>query len=506
MNQSTGKIMKPMVMGVAVLAISYGFLSCKSMESKPNILLIVSDDQGYADFSAYGGLKEAQTPNLDRLAESGVRFTNAYVTMSICSPSRCGFLTGRYQQRWGVYNYGAKLPQNEITIAEQLKEAGYITGMVGKSHYGGYNGPKAQEFPLNHGFDEFFGREGGTMDYLRHTKKDTEPFTPYMANHLGIGPWYVNDNVVDQTGYSTDLITDRALSFIEENKKHPFFLFVSFNEVHGPTHQLPDEDLKKLGLKKFPDWEPVEGTWDEYLEWVVDTIKPETPQGRERYLYHLKRLDEAVGKIQKKLEETDLIHNTIIIFFSDNGGSPSVFTNNAPLRGYKFLLEEGGIRVPFVISWPGKISSNKLYEPMISTLDIFPTIHAALEIEMPANREYDGVNLLPFLNADSASVPHETLFWTGFSLRSEKPHFDEPESALARHYRQIGGDRYGWAIRHKNWKLRYFGETDKYALYDLEKDIGESENLIEQYPELADKLKNMFAEWHNQVATEESKN
>ena len=143
---------------------------------------------------------------------------------------------------------------------------------------------------------------------------------------------------------------------------------------------------------------------------------------------------------------------------------------------------------------------------MISTLDIFPTLHTALGIEIPENREYDGVNLLPYLSGDSTSVPHETLFWTGFSLKSEKPHFDDPESAEARHYRQIGGDRHGWAVRHNNWKLRYFGETDEYALFDLDKDVGESENLIELYPELADKLKNMFKEWHNQVATEESQN
>ena len=499
------------VLGIFVLL--PGMLSCTgyqnktnqdAIKNKPNILLIVSDDQGYADFSAYGDLKEARTPNLDRLAESGVRFTNAYVTMSICSPSRCGFLTGRYQQRWGVYSYGAKLPGDEITIAEQLKAAGYKTGMVGKSHYGGYNGPEASEFPLNHGFDEFFGREGGTMDYLRHTVNDSEPFTPYMANHLGIGPWYDNDSLTDQQGYSTDLITDRALDFIERNRNQSFFLFLSFNEVHNFTHQIPEEDLQQMGLGKVPDWEPVEGTWDEYMEWVVDAIEPNTPQGRQRYLYHLRELDDAVGRIQKKLEETGLKENTLIIFFSDNGGSPATYSNNDPLRGHKYLLEEGGIRVPFVISWPAIFPKKAVYHPMISSLDIFPTIHAASGMEIPQDRDYDGMNLIPYITGELSSEPHDALFWTGFSLEAEKPVFDDPASPNARYYRQIGGDRHGWAIRHKNWKLRYFGETHNYALYDLENDVGELENLIEQNPEIAEKLKKMFKDWHNHILSTKS--
>ncbi|MCK5731189.1 MAG: sulfatase-like hydrolase/transferase [Draconibacterium sp.] len=487
-------------LGVVLLLIAITGCSPKEKENKkPNLLFIITDDQGYSDFSAYGGSPDAQTPNLDRIAQNGVRFTNAYVSMSICSPSRCGILTGRQQQRWGVYSYASSLPKEEITLAEQLKDAGYKTGMVGKSHYGNYGGPKGDGFPLNHGFDEFFGKEGGTIDYIRHTAQSREKFTKNMADHLGIGPFYSNDSLIDQHGYSTDLITNKALSFIDKNKNDPFFLMVSYNEVHLFTHQLPDTALTRLGLEKVPDWDPEKGTWGEYLEWYVNTVKPNTPDGRKRYLWHLAQLDNSVGKIMNKLESHKLTDNTLIVYVSDNGGSPRTYAENFPLRGNKYILEEGGIRVPMLMSWPGKIKSGEIYDPMVSALDIFPTVHNLLGLTMPTDREYDGVNLIPFLSGENVDNPHQSLCWTGFSLQGKPQIYEDSNSAIARHDQTIHGDMNGWAIREGKWKLRYEGSYNNYCLYDISTDIGEKNNVAAKHPELVKQLTQKFNKWHDHI-------
>ncbi|RCW37597.1 sulfatase [Marinilabilia salmonicolor] len=484
-----------------------GLLGCGSPDAdtsgkpgaQPNVLLIVSDDQGYADFGAFGGRSDVKTPNLDNLANSGVRFSNAYVTMSICSPSRMSILTGRQQQRWGVYNYGASLPDSEITLAEQLKEQGYSTGMVGKSHYGSYAGPEAPEFPTNHGFDYFYGKEGGTMDYLRHKAADREDFTTKMANHLGIGPFWENEQLKDTTGYSTDIILDKSLEFINRHQRDPFFLMVSFNAVHLFTHQIPEEDLKKMGVEKVPDWDPETGTWAEYLEWYVNTVKPNTPEGRKRYLYHLHRMDDAIGALLGNLEEKGLRENTIVVFISDNGGSPRTYAINDPLRGNKYILDEGGIRVPMVVSWPEKIKGGRVFDKMVSGMDIFPTLHDALGMEMPRDREIDGVSLLPAIQGEVAEAPHEWLFWTGFHPTGEPKTYDDPDGALARHDRTYNGDLNGWAVRYGNWKLRFYGTSGTYGLYDLSADIGESNNLAKRHPELVERMMSRYYQWHENI-------
>ncbi|MBS2213095.1 sulfatase-like hydrolase/transferase [Carboxylicivirga mesophila] len=468
-------------------------------KQQPNVLFIITDDQGYGDFSAYGGASDAHTPHLDELAQKGIRFTNAYVSMSVCSPSRMAMLTGRQQQRWGVYNFGAQLPESEITLAEQLKEQGYQTGMVGKSHYGPVKGPGVPEFPTSHGFDYYFGKEGGTMDYLRHKAGDREGFTEKMANHLGIGPFWENDKQVDMEGYSTDIILDKSLQYIEEHKHHPFFLMVSFNAVHLFTHQIPDEDLKLMGIDKVPDWDPATGDWDEYLEWYVNTVKPHTPQGRQRYLYHLNKLDDAIGTITAKLKDEGLDENTIVVFISDNGGSPRTYADNTPLKGNKYILEEGGIRVPFVLSWPGHLPQGKVFNQTVSGMDIFPTLHAALDMPLPANTAMDGVNLMPYLLGKDDSNPHEWLFWTGFHLKGKPRTYDDPNSALARHDKTYYGDETGWAVRYQNWKLRYYGRADSYGLFDLTNDYSEEYNLAADHPELVEQMKQRFFEWNEKI-------
>lgn len=469
---------------------------------KPNLIIIITDDQGYGDYSIYGGNPDVETVYLDQLAESGIRFSNAYATMSICSPSRMSILTGRHQQRWGVYNYGAKLPDKEITLAEQLKANGYSTGLIGKSHMGPVNGPGVPEFPLSHGFDYFFGKEGGTMDYLRHKLSDREGFTDKMANHLGIGPFWDNDKQVDMEGYSTDIIRDKTLEYIDGHQSGPFFLTVSFNAVHLFTHQIPQKDLLEMGLEEFQDWDPSTGDWDDYLEWYVNTVKPNTPQGRQRYLYHLMKLDQAVGSIIRKLELDSLDKNTIVVFVSDNGGSPRTYADNSPLKGNKYILDEGGIRVPLVIKWPGHIKAGKVYENMVSCMDLFPTLHAALNIDLPDSIDIDGKNLLPYLS-ENKTKPHEWLFWTGFQLNGKPLTYDDPNGPLARHDRSYNGDITGWAVRNQNWKLRYYGRTNEYALFNLKKDIGETINLASQKPELVKKMTARFFKWHDEMVQDQ---
>lgn len=477
----------------------------KEQKVKPNVLLIITDDQGYGDFSAYGGTADAKTPHLDQLASQGIRFTNAYASMSICSPARMAILTGRQQQRWGIYNYGAHFPESEITLAEQLKAKGYHTGIVGKAHYGPVSGPGNSEFPTAHGFEYFFGKEGGTMDYLRHKAADREGFTTKMANHLGIGPFWENDQPVDMEGYSTDIILDKSLEFIDNNKDKPFFLMASFNAVHLFIHQIPEEVLDSLGIEEVPDWDPSTGDWDEYLEWYVNTVRPNTPEGRQRYLYHLNKLDKAIGSLTKKLKQEGLDENTIVIFMSDNGGSPRTYADNTPLRGNKYILEEGGIRVPFIISWPEHIPQNTVYELTVSGMDIFPTLHAALDIELPDSTTIDGINLMPYITGENTENPHEWLFWTGFHLKGEPYVYDDPNSALARHDKTYNGDNTGWSVRYKNWKLRYYGRSDEYGLFDLDSDIGEKNNLTNEHPELVEKMTNKFFEWHKEIKKDHEK-
>lgn len=497
------KLMVRALVGFSLILISYGCVQKKVDDSKqakkPNILLIVTDDQGYGDISAYGGATDAKTPHMDQLAASGIRFSDAYVSMSVCSPSRMALLTGRQQQRWGVYNFGARFPASEITLAEQFKANGYQTGMVGKAHYGPVAEPGEPEFPTSHGFSYFFGKEGGTMDYLRHKAADRDGFSEKMANHLGIGPFWENDKLVDMVGYSTDIILDKSLQYIDEHKENPFFLMVSFNAVHLFTHQIPNADLKLMGIEKVPDWDPATGDWDAYLEWYVNTVRPNTPEGRERYLYHLNKLDKAIGSLSSKLKQEGLDENTLVIFISDNGGSPRTYADNTPLKGNKYILEEGGIRVPFVMSWPKHLPQGMVYEQTVSAMDIFPTLHAAIGIESPEDLKLDGVNLMPYLSGENNNNPHEWLFWTGFHLKGKPYVYDDPNGALARHDKTYYGDNTGWAVRYQNWKLRYYGRSDRFGLFDLNEDVGEENNLADEHPELVKKMTKRFFEWHEDI-------
>jgi len=403
---------------------------------KPNILFIVGDDMGYADVG-FHGCKDIPTPNLDAFAKSGVRFTSGYVSAPYCSPTRAGLLTGRYQEKFGhEFNPTTKetgLPLTETTIANRLKAAGYVTGIVGKWHLGSL----PEMHPQKRGFDEFFGFLGGSHSYFKWDgmMRGTEP--------------------VKGTEYFTDAFGREACEFIERHKGHPWFLYLAFNAVHTPMDATDDR------LAKF---------------------KGTTDKKRQTYEAMMMALDENVGRVLKKLGETGQEENTLVTFISDNGGPimPGTTINgsrNDPLRGSKRTTLEGGIRVPFAISWKNHIKSG-VYDLPVIQLDLTAT---ALGIAGVEATNLDGVNLLPFVSGEKKGAPHEALYW--------------------RFGQQI-------AVRIGDYKLvRYDSNADTGTgkrdqpiagprLYNLAEDIGESKDLYDSMPDKAKELQSKWDAWN----------
>lgn len=421
---------------VAAIILLLGLPGLTAGASKPNVLFIVGDDMGYADVGFHGS-KEIPTPHLDALAASGVRFTSGYVTGPYCSPTRAALLTGRYQNRFGhEFNPGGGgghgMPTNQVTIANRLKAAGYRTALVGKWHLGGGPGMR----PPERGFDEFFGFLGGAHSYFKPEGflRGNEP--------------------VQEMDYSTDAFGREAVAFIERNKERPWFLYLAFNAVHTPMDATPER------LAKFSH------------------IKDAKRQAHNAMLI---AMDEAIGKVLKKLAETGQEKNTLVAFISDNGGPtmPGVTINgsrNDPLRGSKRTTLEGGIRVPFVVSWPGRVKPGVFPEP-VNQLDLTATALAVAEVKLEAGAELEGVNLLPYLAGQKNGAPHDALYW-----------------------------RFGqqMAIRAGNWKLvRYDVNADTLTggrsqgvtsakLYNLASDIAETKDLSSTHPE---KVKELQAKW-----------
>jgi arylsulfatase A-like enzyme len=408
--------------------------------TKPNILVIVGDDMGYADVG-FHGCKDIPTPNLDALAASGVRFTSGYVSGPYCSPTRAGLATGRYQERFGhEFNPGGSqgLPVTETTLANRLKAAGYVTGAVGKWHLGAQ--PEMQ--PQKRGFDEFYGFLGGAHSYFESAGilRGTEP--------------------VKELDYTTDAFGREAVAFIERHKAGPWFLYLAFNAVHTPMHATDDR------LAKFAS--------------VAD-------KDRRTYDAMMLAMDEAIGKVRKKLTETGLEQNTLVTFISDNGGPtmPGTTMNgsvNSPLRGSKRTTLEGGIHVPFLVSWPGHVKPGTFEKPAIQ-LDLHVTALAAAGVDVKPEWNLDGVDLLPFLSGQKTGAPHEALYW-----------------------------RFGqqMAIRLGDYKLvRYDSNADTRTgarnqpvtaakLYNLASDIGETKDLTAAMP---DKVKELQSKWDAWNAT-----
>ncbi len=397
--------------------------------AKPNIVLMVGDDLGYGDLGSYGGT-DVPTPYLDSIAKNGVRFTDGYVSCPYCSPTRAGLMTGRYQTRFGhEFNPGPAeqavaefgLPLTETAMPQRLKDLGYATGMFGKWHLG----YKPEFHPQRRGFDEFYGFLGGAHSYL---DAEADPANPVFRG----------TEKVARVDYTTDQFAAEAAGFIERHKDRPFFVYLPFNAVHTPLE----------ALKKYED---------RFAGKIAD------PR-RRTFAAMLSAMDDGVGQVLKTLDRLKLTGRTLVVFHSDNGGPTAGNTSkNTPLRGFKAQVYEGGVRVPFLAQWPGRIPKGKTYAHPVIALDLLPTFVAAAGGAPGADWKLDGVNLLPYLEGKQKGAPHERLFW-----------------------------RFGrqWAMREGDWKLMSMGGAPE--LYNLRADIGEQKDL--SFTE-KDRLGRMSAAW-----------
>ena len=437
----------------------------------PNIVLIVVDDLGYADMSCTGMAEDVHTSNIDLLAQNGIRFTDAYSTSPICNPSRIGLITGCYQQRQGQFWYsGPGLHDMKfVTIAELLEKQGFSTGYIGKVHHGNSDRVDQRGFPLNHGFDLFYGFTSATKHYLRHKKE-------YQIENdlLFQGPLWIQDKEYDVDGITTELFGQQACQFIREKRDNKFFLMISFNAVHNFTHQLPESYLRKKGLEGFEDFDP---SREDYWDWRKKLGYPVHPEGRDYYLGQLHFLDKEIGRIIRELQDNGLEENTAIFLVSDNGGSLVTYANNGILKGGKYTLFEGGIRVPMIISWPLKYQTGHVTDNVVSIMDLFPTILKL--VGAPEPEHLDGLNLNPMLTGEDPNLRHNKLFW---DTKAE------------------------CAVRNGKWKLLITKEIPNPRLqivetptgeflFDLSNDPGENKDLSNEYPEVFENLKQILKEW-----------
>jgi arylsulfatase A-like enzyme len=468
-----------------ILVIIVGLIFRKPRD--PNIILIVVDDLGYADMSCTGLSYDVRTPNIDRLARSGIRFTQAYATSPICSPSRAAIITGCYQQRWGTYWYGGPGLHDERypTIAEILKEDGYVTGYIGKVHYGSHDADTShRSFPLNHGFDYFLGHTSARKHYFNHMQAIEDSFNllrqvyDRKGQSLRQQPLWHNFDKAETIEFTTTMFGNQAMDFIETYRHKKFFLQLSFNAVHNFTHQLPETYLQSKGLKGYHDWDPSK---EEYYEWYRAGRKPYNPEGREHYLGQLYYLDRAIGEVLDYVKSQGLQRRTLIIFISDNGGSTPIYARNYPLRGSKYVLYEGGIRVPMIISYPGEYPEGRVSDNLVSALDILPTVVSEANCQVPGH--IDGIDLGPLLLGEDPRLQHKALFW------------DTRQETAAR----TGIYKLRTASDDANAKYEMVELELGEFLYDLEQDIGERVNLKDSLPQTYRDLEREFNNWRVRV-------
>lgn len=364
-----------MILGGAAMLAATSACSTTRMQQeealKPNIVVVLIDDAGYADFG-FMGSQDLKTPNIDRLAASGVVFTDAHVSATVCGPSRAGIMTGRYQQRFGFEcnptGDSCFIDSNELSIASALKQAGYKTGALGKWHLGDQPGYR----PNERGFDYYWGFLSGGRSYFPNENQDIEG-----------DPRAITENFqqVSFDGYLTDRLGDQAVDFIERNKEQPFFMYWAPNAVHTPM-EATKEDLALF-----------EG------------------HRRQKLAAMTWALDRAVGNIVDKLESEGILDNTLIFFLSDNGGAHNNQSLNKPLKGFKGNKFEGGHRVPFFVCWGAKIEGGRTFDGLTSSLDIYATAIDAAGAERSGKQSLDGVSLIPYLKDEKQESPHGELFW-----------------------------------------------------------------------------------------------
>ncbi|MCB1276761.1 sulfatase [Prosthecobacter sp.] len=410
----------------------------------PNIVFILADDLGYGDLGCYG-CEDIRTPNLDKLATEGVRFTDFYANGSVCTPTRAAFMTGRYQQRIGLEDavtyqeMGRGLPEKGETIADALRSAGYATAIIGKWHLG-YD---LERRPTQQGFDHFFGFLGGNHHYFQH------------MDRVGVPDLWEGNNAIQREGYTTDLLTADAISFLDkqDRQKRPFFLYLAHAAPHFPW-QGPN-DVNKIVEPKKPSWQ----------------------QGdRETYAAMVERLDQGVGEVLAKLDALGLRDQTLVVFSSDNGGH--THSHNLPMRDFKGTIWEGGVRVPCIARWPGVLPAGTTTSQVAITMDWTATFRRLAGLSADPAGE-DGIDLMPVLTGKEPARDR-TLFWRRTNRREK-------------------GVQEGRAVRQGRWKLVELagGQRD---LFDLVDDVGETKNLIQQKPELAEQLRRELDAWEKDIA------
>ncbi len=416
--------------------------------ARPNIILIITDDVGYGDIGSYGA-PDIKTPSIDSLAKTGTRLTHFYANASSCTPTRAGLISGRYQQRYALERplSGASSPDKAVglpvtgrSLPQLLRNAGYATALIGKWHLGYL----PQNSPLAHGFESFFGFKSGYIDYYQHTDGFGQP------------DLFEGDQPTSATGYMTDLITDRSVKFIAEHTKSPFFLEVAYNAAHWP-YQLPDQPSTAIGNARH--------------------LVPhdENPGTRADYVKIMERADQGVGKILEALDRNGLAANTLVVFTNDNGGE--WLSRNAPFFNRKFSLYEGGIRVPALMRWPGRIPAGVVSSQVGITMDLTATFLAAAGAAVPADTRLEGIDLLPLLRP-GATPQSRALFWrvnaAGINQR---------------------------AVRDGNWKLVIEGNP-RHMLFDVSKDPGERDDVAAANTAVARRLYQQLQAWEKDVDSE----
>lgn len=416
--------------------------------SKPNVIIVLSDDAGYADFGVTG-CKQIPTPHIDRIARDGVFCSQGYVSASVCAPSRMGMMTGRYQHRFGAENNCPTKPTpgftkqdlgldtNETTLGDAMRAQGYRTVAIGKWHLGEHD----QYHPNRRGFDEFYGFLGGSRSY-------------WPIEKAGRGQaMRRNDEPIDEKAkisYLTDDLTDAALDVIQRDREKPFFIYLCYNAVHTPMH-AKEEDIEQFSAV--------------------------SPEKRRTLAAMTRSMDRNIGRIQEALDKLHLTDNTLFIFLNDNGGADNNASSNLPLRGSKGTYWEGGIRVPFIVSWPARLPGGARYDHPVISLDLLPTCVAAAGGSAPGDRQLDGVNLFPFLDGTCKDAPHEYLFWRLWRVA---------------------------AVRRGPWKLIRVAanpleeERKLYlspALINLEDDPGETTNVADHHPAITKELLAALEAW-----------
>jgi arylsulfatase A-like enzyme len=452
MNFSRRAFLRTVGSLVGIAACPVFLKGCGSRRKAPNFVVFMIDDLGYGDVGCYDGW--LKTPNIDQLAQGGIRFTDFHSNGPMCSPTRAAFMTGCYQNRFGRKFESALggsagitengMPLEVVTIAEILKKQGYATGMFGKWHLG-YKPPLT---PANQGFDEYRGMLSGDGDHHSHISRS------------GTKDWWHNDRIEMEEGYTETLLTDHSVDFIEKHKAEPFFLYLAHLAIHFPWQGPEDPPHRTEGK----DWG--KDKWG---------IIPDEKNVRPHVEAMIKSVDRSVKSVVDALEKNGLAENTLVVFMSDNGGYihySNRFQNissNGPLRGQKGQVYEGGHRVPCIASWPGRIKAKQVLHETVMTMDFFPTIARLAGAPLPTRQKVDGLDISPLL-MKGQQIDERTLFWRKGNAK---------------------------AVRRGPWKLLVKGNQSE--LYNLDDDIGEEKNLANEQRELVVELTKALAEWEKEV-------